>query len=186
MSVKQDDLPSVTAVQLRRAGELTLGTRNVRVKLGEVEPVMGVVLRQPSALRLLTDARARTGVRPSAVVVYPAHWQKGSDCARPHFASDDERQGMGYFAHPRDALGRLVLLQWRGRARAALLHHRLVASRFGRRGPTDCPAAGRVPDPDAGPRLARLLRDEAPQHCAALRAHRLGTAQNRERFGVHP
>jgi hypothetical protein len=64
MSVKQDDLPSVIAVQLRRAGELTLGTRNVRVKLGEVEPVMGVVLRQPSALRLVTDVRARTGVRP--------------------------------------------------------------------------------------------------------------------------
>jgi hypothetical protein len=44
--MKQDDLPSVTAVQLRRAGELTTGTRNLRVKLGEVEAVVGIVLRR--------------------------------------------------------------------------------------------------------------------------------------------
>jgi hypothetical protein len=46
MSQKQDELPSVTTTQLRRAGELTTDTRSIRVSLGEAERVVGVELRR--------------------------------------------------------------------------------------------------------------------------------------------
>jgi hypothetical protein len=46
MSPKQDELPSITATQLRRAGVLRAGAKSIRVSLGDAEVVVGVMLQR--------------------------------------------------------------------------------------------------------------------------------------------
>ena len=135
----------------------------------------------------LANAEARTGLPTRvAATIRLTRQKEESGGEGQRFRTNDGWKRMGPVAHPLRALGRLVLFQRRRRQRAALLHPGLAAGRLGRRDLADRPQHPRAADTDARPRLDRLLRHGAPEQCAALRAHRLGTAPDRQRPRLHP